>query len=94
MTRKLLDFCLANHDWLLELIESLVAIESPSDDPQAVNRCGAELTSRLQTIGGTVTRIGSPTAGDHVRLTARVTRCDNVSLSPKKVLDDTCPKRP
>jgi glutamate carboxypeptidase len=67
VTRKLLDFCLANHDWLLELIESLVAIESPSDDPQAVNRCGAELTSRLQTIGGTVTRIGSPTAGDHVR---------------------------
>ena len=67
MTRKLLDFCLANHDWLLELIESLVAIESPSDDPQAVNRCGAELTSRLQAIGGTVTRIASPTAGDHVR---------------------------
>jgi glutamate carboxypeptidase len=62
-----LDYCIANHDWLLELIESLVAIESPSDDPAAVNRCGAELTSRLQAMGGTVTRVASPTAGDHVR---------------------------
>jgi glutamate carboxypeptidase len=62
-----LDYCLAHHDWLLELIESLVAIESPSDDPQAVNRCGAELTRRLEAMGGTVTRVASPTAGDHVR---------------------------
>ena len=67
MTRKLLDFCLANHDWLLELIESLVAIESPSDDPVAVNRCGAELAARLEAIGARVTRIASPTAGDHLR---------------------------
>jgi hypothetical protein len=28
-----LDYCLAHHDWLLEFIEALVAIESPSDDP-------------------------------------------------------------
>ena len=67
MTRKLLDFCIANHDWLLELIESLVAIESPSDDPVAVNRCGAELAARLEAIGARVTRIASPTAGDHLR---------------------------
>lgn len=62
-----LDFCLANHDWLLELIESLVAIESPSDDPAAVNHCGAELASRLEAMGGTITRISSATAGDHLR---------------------------
>ena len=67
MTRNFLDYCLANHDWLLELIESLVAIESPSDDPTAVNRCGTELTSRLETIGAKVTRISSPSAGDHLR---------------------------
>src|SRR5688572_25717364 len=70
-----LDYCLANHDWLLEFIEALVAIESPSDDPAAVNRCGAELAARLEAIGGSVTRIASSTAGpstslragDHVR---------------------------
>ena len=62
-----LDYCLAHHEWLLELIESLVAIESPSDDPAAVNRCGAELAARLESIGGKITRIESPTAGDHLR---------------------------
>ena len=62
-----LDYCLANHDWLLELIEALVAIESPSDDPAAVNRCGAELAARLEAIGGQVTRVPSATAGDHLR---------------------------
>jgi glutamate carboxypeptidase len=62
-----LDFCLANHDWLLELIETLVEIESPSDDRDAVNRCGAELASRLEAIGGAITRVPCATAGDHLR---------------------------
>jgi glutamate carboxypeptidase len=62
-----LDYCLANHDWLLELVETLVAIESPSDDRAAVNRCGDELTRRLEAIGGKVTRIPSAAASDHVR---------------------------
>ena len=62
-----LDYCLANHDWLLEFIEALVAIESPSDDPAAVNRCGAELASRLEAIGGRISRVQSATAGDHLR---------------------------
>ena len=63
-----LDYCLANHDWLLEFIESLVAIESPSDDVDAVNRCGRELTSRFEAMGGMVTPIPSATAGDHLRV--------------------------
>lgn len=63
-----LDYCLANHDWLLEFIEALVAIESPSDDPAAVNRCGHELATRLEAIGGAVTRVPSATAGDHLRV--------------------------
>ncbi len=62
-----LDYCLANHDWVLEFIESLVAIESPSDDPAAVNACGAELASRLESIGGSITRVASSAAGDHLR---------------------------
>jgi glutamate carboxypeptidase len=65
--KRVLDYCLANHDWLLEFIEALVAIESPSDDPAAVNRCGAELASRLEAIGGTISRVQSATAGDHLR---------------------------
>ncbi len=62
-----LDYCLANHEWLLEFIEALVAIESPSHDIDAVNRCGRELTSRLEALGGVVTQIASATTGDHLR---------------------------
>jgi glutamate carboxypeptidase len=68
VTRNLLDYCLANHDWLLEFIEALVAIESPSDDPVAVNRCGHELASRLEAMGGAITRVPSSAAGDHLRV--------------------------
>ena len=57
-----IDYCRANRDWLLEFIEALVAIESPSDDPVAVNRCGAELAARLESIGGKVTRVPSARA--------------------------------
>ena len=63
-----LDFCRANQDWLLDLIESLVAIESPSDDRDAVNRCGNELAARLEAIGGQLTRVPSAAAGDHLRV--------------------------
>lgn len=62
-----LDFCLANHEWLLELIGALVAIESPSDDQAAVNRCGTELSARLEALGGKVTHVPSARAGDHLR---------------------------
>jgi glutamate carboxypeptidase len=63
-----LEYSRANQEWLLEFIEALVAIESPSDDPVAVNRCGAELAARLASIGGRVTRVPSASAGDHLRI--------------------------
>lgn len=63
-----LDYCVSQRDWLLEFIEALVALESPSDDPVAVNRCGTELAARLATLGGAVTRVSSATAGDHLRV--------------------------
>ncbi len=63
----LLTYCTAELPWLLEFIEALVAIESPSDDPAAVNRCGAELASRLEALGAAITRVSSGTAGDHLR---------------------------
>ena len=65
MVPQFRDYCYAERDWLLEFIEALVAIESPSDDPAAVNRCGAELASRLEAIGAVITRV-SPTLA-HLR---------------------------
>jgi len=67
MTRDLLSYCSSERDWLLEFIEALVAIESPSDDVQAVNRCGVELASRLTALGAAITRATPSTAGDHLR---------------------------
>ena len=67
MTPDFLTYCSGNRDWLLEFIEALVAIESPSDDRAAVNRCGTELASRLGALGGDITRVSSSTAGDHLR---------------------------
>ena len=49
-------FCRAERDWLLEMIEALVRLESPTTDKAAVDRCGAELARRLEAIGGRVTR--------------------------------------
>ena len=67
MTSDLLGYCSSQSDWLLEFIEALVAIESPSDDLQAVNRCGAELASRLTALGAAMTRATPSTAGEHLR---------------------------
>jgi glutamate carboxypeptidase len=61
------DFCHAHRDWLLETVEALVRIESPSDDKAAVDRCGAELSTRLEAIGARVTRLPQVERGDHVR---------------------------
>jgi glutamate carboxypeptidase len=60
------DFCRANRDWVLETTESLVAIESPTTDKAAVDRCGASLAAQLEAIGGRVTRLPRPDRGDHL----------------------------
>lgn len=67
MSSPFLDYCLAHEDWLLGFIETLVAIESPTDDIEAVNRCGTELTSQLEALGASVMRVSSSGAGDHLR---------------------------
>jgi glutamate carboxypeptidase len=67
MPSPFLDYCRAHQEWLLEFIEALVALESPSDDPAAVNRCGTELSTRLRALGAEVSGIESTAAGDHVR---------------------------
>jgi len=63
---NLRDFCRAERDWLLDTVEALVRIESPSTDKAAVDRCGAELAGRLERIGGRVTKLPRPDRGDHL----------------------------
>ncbi len=66
MTRRLLEYCHAHTPWMIELIETLVAMESPTDDKAAVDRCGLILADRLTAMGGAVARVAAATAGDHL----------------------------
>jgi glutamate carboxypeptidase len=61
-----LEFCRRERDWILETIDALVRLESPTTDKAAVDRCGAELAARLERIGGRVTRLPRADRGDHV----------------------------
>ena len=67
MIDPLLAWCSAEQAWLLETIEALVRLESPSTDKRAVDRCGSELAARLDGIGGAVTRIDGGIRGNHLR---------------------------
>ncbi len=64
---RLRDFCHAHRGWLVETIEALVRLESPTFDKAAVDRCGIELAQRIEAIGGRVTRLPRPDRGDHLR---------------------------
>ncbi len=59
-------FCRAERDWLIETTEALVRLESPTTDKAAVDRCGAELAARLESIGARVSRLPRPDRGDHL----------------------------
>ena len=63
----LLAWCEGQRGWLRETIETLVGLESPSTDKAAVDRCGAELTSRLEAFSAEVSRIDGGPRGDHIR---------------------------
>ena len=64
---QLLDYCRANEAWLLDTIEALVRLESPTSDKAAIDQCGVELAKRMEAIGGRVSRIDVSSAGDHLR---------------------------
>ena len=63
---RLRDFCRAERPWLLETIESLVRLESPTDDKAAVDRCGAAIAGRLTAIGGRVSTLPRTERGHHL----------------------------
>jgi glutamate carboxypeptidase len=66
MTPRLLDYCRTHHDWLLDLVRTLVHIESPTDDKAAVDRCGRVLAERLRELGAVVTSVPQSATGDHL----------------------------
>ena len=66
-THQLAQYCRDREAWLLDTIAALVALESPTDDKAAVDRCGAELAGRLTDLGGQVRAIVTSGAGDHLR---------------------------
>ncbi len=63
----LLACCESHAAWLLETIERLVRLESPSTDKAAVDRCGAGVAELFRSVGGTVARLPQAERGDHVR---------------------------
>jgi glutamate carboxypeptidase len=65
--KRLLDCCETHRAWLLETIERLVRLESPSTDKAAVDRCGAAVADLLASSGGTIERLPQIQRGDHVR---------------------------
>ena len=79
---QLLDFCRSQSAWVRETVETLVALESPSDNKAAVDRCGEELIRRLTAIGADVTRSNQTTCGDHVRAEWRPSHTFNGAAAP------------
>jgi glutamate carboxypeptidase len=65
--RSILAFCDVERGWIVETIEALVRLESPTTDKAAVDRCGAELERRLVGLGARVARLPQTAAGDHLR---------------------------
>ena len=63
----LLAYCRDQERWLIDTIDALVRLESPTLDKAAVDRCGRELADRLSVLGARVKTISSSTAGDHLR---------------------------
>jgi glutamate carboxypeptidase len=64
--QEVLRFCESNSAWLRETVETLVRLESPSDDKAAVDRCGAVLAERLARIGAEVTPSRQLACGNHL----------------------------
>jgi glutamate carboxypeptidase len=64
--KPLLAHCERELPWLLERIETLVRIESPTTDKAAADRCADAIAGQLAGLGGRVQRLPRATAGDHL----------------------------
>jgi len=65
--QQLLDHARQHGDATVATIERLAALESPSTDKAAVDRCGRELAQRLREAGAVVETISNTARGDHIR---------------------------
>ncbi|PYR89810.1 MAG: carboxypeptidase [Acidobacteria bacterium] len=63
---RLLQHCESHVDEIVETIEALVRLESPSTDKAAVDRCGAEIAERLRRAGADVELLRREERGDHI----------------------------
>jgi glutamate carboxypeptidase len=64
--REVLGFCSSQREWAVETTRALTALESPTTDKAAVDRCGAEIGRLLGRIGGRVDRLSRAHAGAHL----------------------------
>ena len=64
--QDVLTACDREQDWLLEFVRALVAHESPSDDPTALEACAGELVARLARAGASVSRVRAASTAAHV----------------------------
>ena len=62
----LLRHCESRQAWIVQAIETLVRLESPSTDKAAVDRCGEAIAAMLASAGGSIERISQPVRGDHL----------------------------
>ena len=67
---SVLQFCDAHAGSIVQTIETLVRLESPSTDKAAVDRCGAILAGMLRAAGADVAALAQRERGDH--LVARI----------------------
>jgi len=65
--KNLLAFCEHELPWMVETIERLVRLESPTGDRAAVDACGREVVRELQSAGGQVDVVAGRDAGGHLR---------------------------
>jgi glutamate carboxypeptidase len=82
--QPLLDHARQHLDDIVAIVERLVAVESPSTDKSAVDRCGRELAAMLSQVGAEVETIANVDRGDHVR--ARVAGAGANADAEKPVL--------
>ncbi len=65
--QQLLSYCEQHASHILQTLETLVRLESPSTDKQAVDRCGAALVEILRDAGARVEMLPQRERGDHIR---------------------------
>ena len=67
----LVHFCESEKRWARTTLETLVRLESPSDDKAALDRCGAVIARQLTDLGADVRAVTQTTSGDHLLATWR-----------------------